>query len=140
MKKTIAIMMATALITLPMFVKAELVVIVSSKSPVSALTNDQAQKIFMGKINSFPDGSAVVPIDLPDGPDKEAFYQQVASKGSAQMKAYWAKIGFTGKGQPPREVGSVKEMVQLIGKNPNMVGYVDKASADSSVKAILTLQ
>lgn len=140
MKKTIAIMMATALITLPMFVKAELVVIVSSKSPVSALTKDQAQKIFMGKINSFPDGSAAVPIDLPDGPDKEAFYQQVASKGSAQMKAYWAKIGFTGKGQPPREVGSVKEMVQLIGKNPNMVGYVDKASADSSVKAILTLQ
>lgn len=34
---------------------------------------------------------------------RDAFYTKVTSKSPAQIKAYWSKIVFTGKGQPPRK-------------------------------------
>src|SRR6188768_4088554 len=80
----------------------ELVVIVSSASPIAGLTKDQIADIFLGKLRQLPDGTKVVPIDQPEGsPTRDAFYVQFTGKSPAQVKAHWSKIIFTGRGQPP---------------------------------------
>lgn len=119
--------------------QAELVVIVSNANGNSALTAEQAEKIFLGKSNAFPDKSASVPIDMPKGAERDAFYEKVTGKSVSQMKAYWSKQVFTGAGSPPKETESGKAVVDLVAKNPNLVGYTDKANVNSAVKVLLTV-
>lgn len=118
--------------------QAEVVVVVSAKSAVGPLTADQASQIFLGKAASFPGGGQAVPIDQADGASRSEFYTKVTGKDSAQVKAYWSKIIFTGKGQPPKEVPGDADVKKLVADNPNMVGYISKGAVDGSVKVVLT--
>ncbi len=71
---------------------------------------------------------------------REAFNDKVLGKSSSQLKAYWSRLIFTGKGTPPKESGSDADVVSLVAKNPNLVGYVDAAAVDGSVKVVYTFQ
>ena len=46
---------------------ADLVVVVSARSPVNALRADQVAAIYLGQTARFPDGAEAVPLDLPLG-------------------------------------------------------------------------
>lgn len=120
---------------------AEVVVIVNPKNPLSALGAEQAMGIFLAKTGEFPGGGGqAVPIDQSEGVAvRDEFYQKAGNRDAAQIKAYWSRIVFTGKGQPPKAVPNSAEVKKLIAANPNMIGYVDKASVDASVKAVLSL-
>lgn len=125
---------------LTMQVQAETVVITNAQNGGLHLTPDQILKIFMGKVTRLPNGVMVKPIDQPDGLVREAFYLTLTGKSSAQIKTYWSRQMFTGQGQPPIEAASAEELVKLVGKNPNLIGYVDKASlSDSDVVVLLAL-
>ena len=120
-------------------VSAEVVVVVSAKSGASAVTASQAADIFLGKSKEIPGGGAVTPIDQKEGSAiRDEFYTKVAGKSAAQVKAYWSKIIFSGKGQPPKEVADSAAVKKMIADNPNAIGYIDKAAVDSSVKAVLS--
>jgi ABC-type phosphate transport system substrate-binding protein len=139
MKTRYAMLLSTGLVLTSGMAAAEMVVIVSSKNANSALNMDQTEKLFLGKINAFPDGSTAIPMDLPKGTERDTFYSNVTGKNSSQLKAYWSKQVFTGSGQPPKETESSQEMVNLVGKNPNLLGYIDKAAVNSSVKILLSI-
>jgi ABC-type phosphate transport system substrate-binding protein len=116
---------------------AELVVIVSAKNPVASLRADQVADIFLAQTGRFPDGEAAVALDLPLGaPLRNEFYSTVAAKSPAMMKAYWTKMVFTGRGQPPRELSNSAAVRKMVAENPAMIGYIDRAALDASVKAI----
>jgi ABC-type phosphate transport system substrate-binding protein len=116
---------------------ADVVAVVSSKSRVTALHPDQVADIFLGKTSHFPDGTQATPIDQSeDSPTREKFYAQFTGKSPAQVKAYWAKIIFTGRGQPPRQVATGAEAKKLIAQNPNAIGYIDSALVDDSVRVV----
>jgi ABC-type phosphate transport system substrate-binding protein len=131
---------ALALWTAAPIAQAETVVIVAAGNPVVALTADQAADLFLGRANAFPTGGAATPIDQTDGSAvRDDFYSKVANKSSAQVKAYWAKLVFTGKGQPPKEAGDSTAVKSAVAGNPGAVGYVDKSVVDGSVKVVLDL-
>jgi len=93
--------------------------------------------IFLGKINRFPNGALAVPIDQAEGsPAREEFYVLYAGKSSAQVMSYWAKIIFTGRGQPPKAVASSIEVRKLLAANPQAIGYIERSAVDSSVKIL----
>ncbi|MEO7495191.1 MAG: phosphate ABC transporter substrate-binding protein [Massilia sp.] len=120
---------------------AELVVIVSAKSPVTALRADQVADIFLGQSARYPDGAEAVALDLGVGsPLRDEFYLKVASKTPPLVKAYWTKMIFTGRGQPPREVASNAAMRKRVADDPNLIGYIDKSALDASVKPVLVLR
>lgn len=120
---------------------AEVVVVVSAKSPATALTEEQAADIFLGRSNVLPGAGTAVPIDQAEGAaPRDEFYQKAVSKSSAQLKAYWSQKIFSGKGQPPKAVGDSAAVKTLIAGNPNMIGYIDKAALDASVKPLLTVK
>jgi ABC-type phosphate transport system substrate-binding protein len=120
--------------------QAEVIVIVSNKNPTKSLSAEQASDIFIGKAAYFPSGSRAVPIDQNEGSlMRDDFYQKSCGKTSAQMKAHWAKMLFTGRGQPPVESGDSGSIKRLVAENPNLIGYVDKKDVDNSVKSLLVL-
>lgn len=119
---------------------AQLVVIVSTKNANTAMTPSNAEKVFLGKIKLFPDSTPAIPLDLPKGDARNDFYDKITGKSPAQLKAYWARVIFTGAGTPPKELDSPEALVKLVAQNPNTVGYVDKSFVDKSVKVLLELK
>jgi ABC-type phosphate transport system substrate-binding protein len=118
---------------------AETVVIVGAKSGIGALEKQQVSDIFLGKASAFPDGKQAVPLDQAEGAAaRDEFHAKVTGKSGAQLKSFWSKQVFSGKGTPPKEVPGNADVKKLVADNPNMIGYVDKSVVDGSVKVVLT--
>lgn len=119
---------------------ADLVVIVSARSQVSALRAEQVADIFLGQIGRFPDGGEAIALDQALGsPQRDEFYSKVAARTPPLMKAYWSKMIFTGRGQPPKEAANSATVRRLVADNPNLIGYIDRAALDASVKPVLVV-
>jgi ABC-type phosphate transport system substrate-binding protein len=120
---------------------ADLVVIVSARSQVTALRPDQVAAIFLGQLARFPDGAEAVPLDQRVGsPLRDEFYARVTAKTPALLKAYWSKMVFTGRGQPPAELPDSTAVKRKIADNPELIGYIDRSALDGSVRPVLTVQ
>lgn len=118
-------------------VRADVVAVVSSKSPIVALTALQVADIFLGRVSRFPNGLAAMPIDLSDGSsERDAFYTKVAGKTPAQIKAYWSKIIFTGRGQPPKSVPNDADVKKYLAANVAAIGYIDEKLLDDTVRVL----
>jgi ABC-type phosphate transport system substrate-binding protein len=117
---------------------ADVVVVVSSSSTLTTLSKAQVTDIFLGKVSRFPNGTPAIAIDHAEGsPARDEFYSTFASKSPAQVKSYWAKIIFTGRGQPPKAVSNDSEIRKLVAANPQVIGYMERSAVDSSVKVLL---
>ena len=117
------------------------VVVIVQPSNGDALTTEQVSNLFLGKTTAFPGGNAATPIELPEGnPVRDEFHSKVTKKDAAQLKAYWAKYTFTGKGMPPKDKASEAEVRQFVASTPGAVGYVQKSAVDGSVKVAVSAQ
>jgi ABC-type phosphate transport system substrate-binding protein len=120
---------------------AEVVVIVSAKSPITVLRREQVADIFLGKTASYPNGDDAVPLDQQEeSMARQHFYAKVIGKPPAQLKAHWAKLVFTGKGQPPRELPNSDVIKKMVGDQPKYIGYIEKNTVDASVKIVLVVE
>ena len=118
--------------------RADVVAVVSSTSAVTTLSKDQVTDIFLGKVSRFPNGTQAIPIDQADGsPTRDEFYATYTGKSPAQVKSHWAKIIFTGRGEPPKAAATNAAARQLIPANPQAIGYLERNAVDSSVKILV---
>lgn len=116
---------------------ADIAVIMSARAPVPGLTSAQLADIYLGRTNRLPDGTPVQPCDLPEGlPLRDEFYNRVVGKSSAQVKAYWSKLIFTGRGRPPREASSSQDAKRLVAENPGLLCYIDRSQVDGTVTVV----
>ena len=116
---------------------ADVVVVVSSQSTITALSRSQVADIFLGKTRRFPNGAVAVPIDQAEGSSaREEFYMNVAARSPAQIKSHWSKIIFTGRGQPPLAVPNDGELKKRLAANPAAIGYIDRRLLDASVREV----
>jgi ABC-type phosphate transport system substrate-binding protein len=116
---------------------AETAVIVSTSNVNASIDSDIVSRIFLGKTSDFPSGDQAIPVDQDEGSaTRDAFNNSVLGKNSSQLKAYWSRLIFTGKGTPPKEVGDDAAVKSLVAANPNMIGYIDSSAVDDSVKVV----
>jgi ABC-type phosphate transport system substrate-binding protein len=116
----------------------DLVVVVSARSPVEALRPDQVAAIFLGQAPRFPNGLLATAVDQPIGsPERDQFYLRVAGKTPALLKAWWSKMVFTGRGQPPRELAGSFDVRKAVADDPALVGYIEREALDPSVRQVL---
>ena len=117
---------------------ADVVAVVSSTSPITVLSKAQVTDIFLGRVSRFPNGTQAIPLDQADGsPARDEFYAKYAGKSPAQVKSLWAKIIFTGRGQPPKAVSNDIDIKRQIAGDPRIIGYIERSALDSSVKVLL---
>jgi len=127
-----------AMLTMATSARAEVVVIVSSKSSVTSLNAEQTTRIFLGKVVTFPNEQPAFPIDQPEGSQaRDEFYAKVAHKSSSQLTAYWAKVIFTGDGRPPKLISGDVAVRRAVANDPNAIGYIDQKALNRSVRVVL---
>ena len=121
---------------------SDVVVIVSAKTPVVTLQQSQVADIFLGQLAFSPSAGKEImtAVDQSVGSTaRDTFYRKVAGKTPQLVKAHWAKMIFTGRGQPPREKPDNVAVRKLIAENTNLIGYIDKSELDASVKVVLDI-
>ena len=133
--------MAAAVLSLGTSITAQaaLAIIAHPSNPVSGISADHAQRIFLGKTSEFANGRPAAPVDQTAGAARAKFLKSVLQKDEGELKGYWSKLMFSGKGQPPKEVGGDAAVKAWVAGNPEAIGYVDGKFVDGSVKVLLII-
>ena len=110
----------------------EIVVIVNrAAAPIS---KEQIADLYLGRSDAW------IPIDQAAGSEIYVeFYKKVTGRDSAQIKAIWSRILFTGRGVPPKQLRDSAAVKKAVAANPNAVGYIEKSAVDASVKVALSI-
>jgi ABC-type phosphate transport system substrate-binding protein len=119
--------------------RAEVVVVVSAENPVESLSRAELADIYLGRMNSFPNGQSVVPVDQREtSPTNHEFYSRYLGRTPAQIKAHWSKLIFSGRGQPPRAVAGDRAVAEFVAGHHHAIGYlaVDYLSAGLADKRL----
>ena len=98
-------------------------------SNTAVLTKSDIADIFLGKKLEFENGETIKPVSL--GEENEVtlnFVDSVLNKTPAQLKSYWARLIFTGQGEPPVAVDSEQQLLEIVASDPNAIGFVSGKS------------
>lgn len=121
-------------------VSAELAVIANPNSGIDKLSKDEVINIYMGRTRKLPNGLTGMPIDLSNTHhEKMQFYSLLVGKELAEINSYWARLRFSGLGQPPLQVNSMEDAINLVSENKGAITYIDSKKIDKRVKLILLL-
>ena len=94
-------------------------------------------RIYTGKEKSFSNGNKIIPISQePSSAATEQFNSKLLNKTSSQLKAYWSKLIFTGKGTPPKELENDSEVIKMVAANPDTIGFVSSSAVSDNVKVV----
>lgn len=119
---------------------AEIVVIVKADNPTNSLEKPELSRIYLGRAKTFPGGAKVVPVSQDSSSATKAeFEKALLGKSQSQMKAYWAKQSFSGRGSPPDEVGGDSGVLERVAADGEAIGYVDASAVNSSVKIVFRI-
>lgn len=115
---------------------AELVVIVNNANN-ETISGTTVTNIMLGKTKAFPSGAKAIPVILDyEAPDLDGFLNKSVGKSAAQFRAYWSKAVFAGIGTPPQTFKTSQDVVDLVARNPDVIGIADSAAAKGKVKVI----
>jgi ABC-type phosphate transport system substrate-binding protein len=117
---------------------ANVAVVVNSANS-AAIDEGDISRIFLGKVKAFSSGEKITLVNLEyNHAVRNEFEEKVLNKSASQVKAYWSKLMFSGKGKPPEELADDKAILAFIAANPGAIGYIAESSVDASVKVIKT--
>lgn len=113
------------------------IAVVVNPANANAVSADDLNRLFLGRTGSFADGSKATPINLAEGQaGRGEFDSKVLNRSAAQLKAYWSKLVFTGKGTPPKELADDAAVKAAVAADVTAIGYISSASVDGSVKVV----
>ena len=119
---------------------AEQFAIVVNANNNEAIEISDVERIYLGKKGAADSRFEGKPIHLPrDNRLFKAFSKKVLGKTPSQLRAYWAKRIFTGKGRPPDTVSSQSELVEILTNNLNAIGYMNMTKVSPQLRIITTV-
>jgi hypothetical protein len=132
MKAPAFIALALAIISAAGVPADEIVVIVSPASP--PISKEQLAEIYLGR------SGERTPIDQQAGSGIYVeFYKKATGRDTAQIRALWSRILFTGRGLPPKQLPDSAAVKKAVAADPKAVGYIEKSALDATVKVALPL-
>lgn len=130
---TSVLVLSLAISTLPA-VAADWVLVASAKTGITRLTRDDVTNIYLGRYRRLDSGITAQPLDQPaDSTLKTHFYRSLVDKSLPEINAYWARLVFSGKTQPPRTAASSEEAMQFVSRHPGALAYIERPKVDGRV-------
>lgn len=116
---------------------ADVVVVVSAQNPVATLTRSELADIFLGRNSRFPGGLPATPVDQRENSRAyAAFYRDYLSHTPTQIKMHWSRLIFTGRGQPPRNMGDSAAVSDFVAEHIDAIGYLDDSHLDERLRVV----
>lgn len=134
-KITVLLACILAMTTAPLM--AEVVVIVNEKNPNISISKTDLNRLFLGKVKTFSDGSrATILYQSVSNPSRSAFDLKFLGKNVGQMNSYWSRQMFSGNGVPPQELVSDLSVLEMVSKDKSLIGYIDDSALNESVAKV----
>jgi hypothetical protein len=103
-------------------IASELYVVVSNNLKAENFSSDDVKHILLGETSQIKNARVNLIYPSYSSPEIETLSKFVGKGGSVRnLKAYWSRMIFTGKGIPPLTANSEAELKQLINKE-NSIG------------------
>lgn len=113
---------------------ADMVLVANPAIGLSSLSQAQVTRLFLGQTDALPNGGKAMPMNVSGDP-QDQFSRQVLNKSPEQVEKYWARMVFTGKARPPREI-KAGEVKSTVSSTPGAISYMERNQVDGSVKVI----
>jgi ABC-type phosphate transport system substrate-binding protein len=140
MYRNALLLLLAIFLALPALAAADVAIIVNKDNP-NPVTEQFAQKAFLGSVARWPSRAGITVVDLPEQhPATQLLYARLLHKTTSEVRDIWGQNYFTGRSAMPKEVPSDAEAKRLVAGNKNAIGYIDAGAVDSSVKVVLTIR
>jgi hypothetical protein len=73
-------------------------------------------------------GGVAIVIVVCDGTD--AAIEQVSGMNPSQFKTHWQRLGFSGRGKPPRKADNVASLVASVASTPGAIALAPAQAAE----------
>ncbi|MFV1982707.1 MAG: hypothetical protein ACC657_04140 [Thiohalomonadales bacterium] len=119
---------------------ADIIIITNENSPINEISETKLKKLWLGKTKKIKSIGRIYIIDLPENnTETRIFYKNIINKKPKQVKAYWAKISFIGKGFPPKVVEDDSAVIKWVLEKNNRIGYINSKSKTKNIKILYTI-
>ena len=113
----------------------QVAVIVNRANPVTNLSRDKLQRLYLGASTTFPDGGSVVLFESP--PARRAFYQSLLHMSELAMTRHWIGVMFRGENANPlRAIDGADALRRAVAETPGALAFISVAAVDSTVKVV----
>ena len=102
------------------------------------LSKSKVRMLYRGKLK-YLQGEKIELSDLSlKNPARHEFYQVLLGKDIAQMNAYWARLSFSGKARPPKEItpDNIKMLLDWASEKKSRIGYASLDLLPSNAKVL----
>lgn len=114
-------------------------IIANSNIPLSQLSPQELEKIYLLRQPYWPDGNPVVPVNREATSDIREFFSNIVLKQSPRsLSDYWDQMHFRGK-LPPVIQASNASVVAFVRKIPGAIGYVETIENLDGIKVMAEL-
>jgi ABC-type phosphate transport system substrate-binding protein len=104
-------------------------VVVHETNPVSSVNKQQLSRCFMKELKTWSSGHPVIPVDqTASALVREEFSKSIHGRDANAVKSFWQRQIFSGRGVPPPELASDREVLDFVRANPGAVGYVSSSA------------
>lgn len=101
------------------------VVIVNASNKARVLERRVVTDMFLKKRTQWSGNDMILPVDQSRGAAvRRQFSEQVLGRSVAEVRTYWNRLVFSGRGVPPPELANDDDVVKYVGKHGGAIGYV----------------
>ena len=112
-------------------------IIANPSVPVSAISFEEFQHVFLEVKATLADGTHVEPVLQKGGRAHQAVLRECLGKTDLALVAYYRGLVFTGKGFMPKVLDSNSAVAAYVARTKGAIGYV---SADTNTPGVKTLE
>lgn len=124
-------------LAIPTLATQKIYVIANTNLDPVNLPVQNIRQLFLDESSFSSNGQTLKPLDLPESSEiRRFFYLRIANRTPAQMKSYWARMVFTGKGTPPLTLSTEEAVEQVVALEADKIGYVSKAPSNPKLKVL----
>jgi phosphate transport system substrate-binding protein len=114
---------------------AQVAVVVNRANPVTNLSRDQLQRLYLGASTTFPSGGSVVLFEYP--PARRVFYQSLLHMSELAVTRHWIGLMFQGENAGPlRVVDGADALRRAVAETRGALAFIPVAAVDSTVKVV----
>lgn len=126
------------LISLSAQAEQQLVVVISQNSAIEQLSREDISALYLGNLAPHAFARNLKVLDLEDGAARDTFYSHMLGRSRNQVRAYWSRMVFTGKGKPPRALDTAA-IIEALQNDPTLIAYLPGDQRPEHLRPLLNL-
>lgn len=112
------------------------VVIASAQRASEPLTATDVERIFLGKMKKWPDGTTITLVYNDEKSIKSTFSQNYLHRSWRQISIYWRKKLYSGRSMLPKFVVGDEQVKEYLFNHPSAISYLSAENVDARIQVL----